>query len=151
MKQKIEADLKRSMKAGERLRVMTLRGVLAEITRLEKELRRPPDDIEIARVIKRERARRDEARGFALKAGRAELVTQNEVEARVLDEYLPAAAGADELKQAIAEQIAAGARDIGTLMKALKSRFGAAMDGKLASELARNALAEATAPGGQGR
>ncbi len=151
MKQKIEADLKRSMKAGERLRVMTLRCVLAEITRPEKELRRPPDDIEIARVIKRERARRDEARGFALKAGRAELVTQNEVEARVLDEYLPAAAGADELKQAIAEQIAAGARDIGTLMKALKSRFGAAMDGKLASELARNALAEATAPGGQGR
>ena len=78
--------------------------MLAEITRVEKDVRREANETEIVQIIKRERARRDETLGFARQGGRADLVAQNEEEARVLDSYLPAALDENELRAAIAEQ-----------------------------------------------
>ncbi len=141
MKAKLQDDLKAAMKSGDKLRLMTVRGVLAEITRLEKDVRREANEAEIIQIIKRERARRDEALEFARKGGRADLVEQNEAEAKVLDSYLPAAIGADEVRAFVAEQIGAGVNQIGPLMKALRDRFGAALDGKTASEIVKTALA----------
>lgn len=140
MKQKLQEDLKSSMKSGDKLRTMTLRGVLAEITRIEKDVRREANETEIVQVIKRERARRDEALGFARQGGRTDLIAQNEEEARVLDSYLPAAIDDKELRAAINEQIAAGVNQIGPLMKALKDRFGAQLDGRVASQMVKEAL-----------
>ena len=141
MKGKLQDDLKAAMKASDKLRMMTLRGVLAEIMRIEKDVRREASEAEIIQVIKRERARRDEALEFARKANRADLVAQNETEARILDSYLPAALDPGEIKAAIAEQIAAGSNQMGALMKALKDRFGAQLDGKTASQFVKEALA----------
>jgi uncharacterized protein len=141
VKSKLQDDLKAAMKAGDTRRVMTLRGVLSEITRVEKDVRRGASADEILQVIKRERARRDEALEFARKGARQDLIAQNETEAKILDEYLPAALGGEELESAIAAQIAAGAAQIGPIMKALREQFGARLDGKLASELIKQALA----------
>lgn len=141
MKQKLQEDLKAAMKSSDKLRTMTLRGVLAEITRVEKDVRREANETEIVQIIKRERTRRDETLGFARQGGRADLVVQNEQEARVLDSYLPAALSEDELRAAIAEQVAAGVQQMGPLMKALKDRFGAQLDGRVASQLVKEALA----------
>ncbi len=141
MKQKFQEDLKAAMKAGDKLRTMTLRGVLAEITRVEKDVRREASEAEIVAVLKRERARREEMLEFARKGNRPDLVAQNEEEARILDSYIPAAVGEDQLRAAIAEQIAAGVRQMGPLMKALKDRFGAQLDGRVASQLVKEALA----------
>ncbi|HTQ25424.1 MAG TPA: GatB/YqeY domain-containing protein [Candidatus Binataceae bacterium] len=141
MKQKLQDDLKASMKSADKLRTMTLRGVLAEITRVEKDVRREANEAEIVQIIKRERARRDEALDFARRGGRADLVAQNEEEARVLDSYLPAALDENELRAAIAEQVAAGVKQMGPLMKALKDRFGAQLDGRVASQLVKEAIA----------
>jgi uncharacterized protein len=141
VKQKLQEDLKAAMKSGDKLRTMTLRGVLAEITRVEKDVRREANETEIVQIIKRERARRDETLGFARKGGRADLVAQNEEEARVLDSYLPAALDENELRAAIAEQVAAGVKQMGPLMKALKDRFGAQLDGRIASQMVKEALA----------
>jgi len=141
VKQKLQEDLRASMKSGDKLRTMTLRGVLAEITRVEKDVRREANETEIVQIIKRERARREETLGFARKGGRADLVAQNEEEARVLDSYLPAALDENELRAAIAEQVAAGVKQMGPLMKALKDRFGAQLDGRIASQMVKEALA----------
>lgn len=140
MKQKLQEDLKAAMKSSDKLRTMTLRGVLAEITRVEKDVRREANETEIVQIIKRERTRRDETLGFARQGGRVDLVAQNEEEARVLDSYLPAALSEDELRAAIAEQVAAGVQQMGPLMKALKDRFGAQLDGRVASQLVKEAL-----------
>jgi uncharacterized protein len=140
VKHKLQEDLKSSMKSGDKLRTMTLRGVLAEITRVEKDVRRDANDTEIVQIIKRERARRDEALGFARQGGRADLIAQNEEEARVLDGYLPAAVDDNELRAVINQQVAAGVNQIGPLMKALKERFGAQLDGRVASQMVKEAL-----------
>lgn len=129
------------MKAGDKLRVMTLRGALTEITRLEKDVRRPANNDEIIQILKRERARRDETMEFARKGGRLDLLEQNQTEAQIIDGYLPAAPGSDEIKAAITAQIAAGASQIGPIMKVLRAQFGARLDGRMASELIKQALA----------
>lgn len=129
------------MKARETAKVMTIRGVLTEITRLEKDVRRDANEAEIVQILKRERARREEALGFARQGNRQDLVDQNEAEAKILDAYIPAGVGAEEIRAVIDHKIAAGATQIGPLMKALKDEFGARLDGKLASELVKEALA----------
>jgi uncharacterized protein YqeY len=141
VKDKLQDDLKLAMKSGEKLRVMTLRGALTEITRLEKDVRRPANADEIIQILKRERARRDEALDYARKGSRHDLVEQNEAEAKILDEYLPVGLTREELQSAIAAQISAGASQIGPIMKSLREQFGARLDGKLASELIKQALA----------
>jgi len=140
VKEKLQEELKLAMKAGDKLRVMTLRGALTEITRLEKDVRRSANETEIIQILKRERARRHEAIEFARKGGRQDLVDQNQTEAQILEGYLPAALGSDEIKAAIRTQIAAGASQIGPIMKALRDQFGARLDGKMASELVKQAL-----------
>jgi uncharacterized protein YqeY len=141
VKQKLQSDLKASMKDRDQIRTLTIRGVLAEITRLEKDVRREATDDEVLQMIKRERARRDESLGFARTANRTDLIEQYETEARVLDTYLPAALSEVELKAAIARHFDSGTRQMGPLMKALRDEFGARLDGKAASELVKAALA----------
>jgi uncharacterized protein YqeY len=141
VKQKIQDDLKAAMKSGDKTRVMALRGILSEISRVEKDVRREPNESEIIAVIKRERARRAEALEFARKANRADLIEQNEAEAKILAAYLPAELAADEVKAAIDEIVASGANQMGAVMKALRDKFGARLDGKMASEMVKQALA----------
>jgi uncharacterized protein len=141
VKEKLQGDLKTAMKAGEKLRLMTVRGVLAEVTRLEKDVRREANDDEILQIIKRERARRDESLDFARRGRRFDLVTQYEAEAKILESYLPAGVGEEELNAAVAAQVAAGVNQIGPIMKALRDQFGARLDGKMASAAVKAAIA----------
>ena len=141
MKAKLQADLKTAMKSGDKLRLMTIRGILAEVTRIEKDVCREANEAEIVQVIKRERARRDEALEFARKGKRDDLIAQNEGEAKILDEYMPQAVGEDEIKAVVASQVSAGVTQMGPIMKALKDQFGARLDGKTASDLVKQALA----------
>lgn len=141
MKEKLQGDLKAAMKAGDKLRLMTVRGILAEVTRLEKDVCREANDDEIIQITKRERARRDESLEFARRGKRYDLITQYEAEAKILDSYLPAAIGEAELNAAVSAQIAAGANQIGPIMKALRDQFGARLDGKMASAAVKAALA----------
>src|ERR1700726_1595078 len=113
------------MKSGDKLRTMALRGVLSEISRLEKDVRRDPNDAEILQIIKRERAKREESLEFARKASRQDLIDQNETEAKILESYLPAATSADEVRAEIATAIAAGASQMGPILKGLRGQLGA--------------------------
>jgi uncharacterized protein len=140
VKQKLQDDLKAAMKSGDKARMMALRGILSEVSRVEKDVRREPNEAEIIAVIKRERARRAEALEFARKANRADLIEQNETEAKILAGYLPAELDAAEVQTAIDAIIAGGANQMGAVMKALREKFGARLDGKMASELVKQAL-----------
>lgn len=141
MKEKLQNNLKTAMKAGEKLRLMTIRGILTEITRLEKDVRREATEDEIVQIVKRERARREESLDFARRARRADLTAQYEAEARVLESYLPPAVGEAEVKAAVAAQLAAGVNQIGPIMKALADQFGTRLDRKMASEAVKAAIA----------
>ncbi len=143
MKAKLQQELKGAMKSGDKLRTMVLRGVIAEVSRyeVEKDVRREADEAAVVQILKREKARREEALDFAKKGGRNDLIAQNEAEIKIIESYLPAALSPDEVRDAIKAEIAKGAAQIGPLMKALRERFGAQLDGKMASELVKQELA----------
>ena len=131
------------MKSGDKLRTMVLRGVLTEVSRfeVEKDVRREADEAAIVQILKREKARREETLMFARKGARQDLIDQNEAELKIIEGYLPAGVSADELRVAIKEEIANGANQIGPLMKALRDKFGARLDGRMASEMVKQEIA----------
>ena len=142
--ERLAEDLTRAMKARDMPRVYVLRGLLTAVKNLKVEKRGAAlGETELVQVVRREIRQREEAEEFATKAGRDDLIAQNRGEREMLEAYAPAALEAGELERAIRE-IAAdpGARSLGAVMTALRARFAARLDGRLASEIARRVLAE---------
>jgi uncharacterized protein YqeY len=135
----VKQDLAAAMKAGEKNRVAALRLVLSELQKSAKE----GGGDELA-VLRRERKRRLESAGAFRDAGRAELADAEETEARLIEGYLPAQLGDDELRAiaaaAVAETAASSPKDMGMVMKAAMARAGGRADGKRMSALVREAL-----------
>jgi uncharacterized protein len=140
--EQVRADVNQAMKTGQRDRAAALRVVLSE---LQKDAKEGGAD-ELA-VLRRERKRRLEAAEQYREAGRAELAEKEEVEAELIEGYLPAELGDDELDSLIGEALtetgAAGPKDMGLLMKAAMARVDGRADGKRVSARVRQAL-EAT-------
>lgn len=137
----VQADVRKSMKAGERERVGALRMVA---NALQQEAKAGNDD-EIA-VLRRERKRRLEAAEAYRSGGSAERAAAEEAEAQLISGYLPAELPDDELQQivddAIAELGATGPRDTGKVMGVVMPRVGGRADGRRVSEAVRGRLAE---------
>jgi hypothetical protein len=135
----VKQDLTSAMKAGEKARVGALRLVLSELQKAAKD----GNDDELA-VLRRERKRRLESAEAFRSAGRAELAEGEESEAAVIQAYLPADLGDDELltivRQAIDETGATSPKDLGGVMKVAMDRTGGRADGKRVSAAAREAL-----------
>jgi hypothetical protein len=79
------------------------------------------------------------------RAGRREdLAGKEEAERAVLESYLPAAPGAEEVERVvravIAEVGASGPRDVGRVMRPALERLGPAADGRLVNATARRLL-----------
>ena len=58
-------------------------------------------------------------------------------EKQMLEAYLPTMATAEEIRSEVAFLKASGAGNVGAIMKGLKEKFGSALDGKLASSIAK--------------
>lgn len=128
-----------AMKAGEKVRVGALRLVLSELQKAAKE----GADDELA-VLRRERKRRLEAAGQFRDGGRPELADQEESEARIIEQYMPAELDDAELDAivaaAIAQTGASDPKDMGQVMKAVMAKAGGRADGRRASARVREAL-----------
>lgn len=121
---KIEEELKIAMKAGEALKVSTLRMVQSAIKNKEIQLLKKEtglSDAEIEEVIKSEvKKRRDAADEFA-KGGRTELAQKEKTEMEMLKKYLPAEISDEDLerilKEGIREVAAVSEKDFPKVMK----------------------------------
>jgi uncharacterized protein YqeY len=138
--ERVQADTREAMKAGERDRVGALR-LVADA--LQKDLKAGGED-EIA-VLRRERKRRLEAADAYRDAGNAERADGETAEATLIDTYLPAELSDEELASlvddAIAASGAAGPQDMGKVMSAAMPKVGGRADGKRVSALVRERLA----------
>ena len=139
MADRVKQDLTAAMKGGERERVSALRLVLSE---LQKAAKAGSDD-ELA-VLRRERKRRLESAAAFRDGDRPQLAEQEEREAEMIDAYLPAQLGDDELaaivRDAVAEAGASSPGDMGNVMKAAMPRVAGRADGKRVSAAVRQAL-----------
>jgi uncharacterized protein len=130
----ISNDTKEAMKAGQALRVSTLRLINAAI--LQKETsgaeRLKLSDGEIVDVMQKMVKQRQESFEIYEKAGRAELAAKEREEIGIIQTYLPKQMSDLEAASAISALVkeleAATLKDMGRTMAELKQRFAGQMD-----------------------
>ena len=146
--EQIQKDLTAAMRAREELRLSTLRMVKAAFKNKEVEKRGPLDDKEALAVLSTLiKQRKDSIEQFT-RGGRQELADKEAAEIRIIESYMPRAAGEEEIvstvRAAIAEMGSPTMKDMGAVMKNAMARFAAAgsrVDGKLVSEIVKRELA----------
>jgi uncharacterized protein YqeY len=141
----VNADIATAMKAREPIRVSALRMLKAAIMNKGVEKGRDLEDAEVLQVVASlVKQRRDSIEQFG-KAGRTDLVDKETAEIGVLERYLPPAASAEAIADAVAAAIgetgATSAKDMGKVMKAVMPKLaGMSADGKAVNEAVRRAL-----------
>lgn len=144
MQSRIEEDLKKAMKAGEKRRVGTLRLLLASLKneRIQAQRELTSEDVEavLRRAVKQ---RKDSIEQYA-KGNRQDLVDAETEELGILEAYLPKGLSDAEIEAALREVIAekglSSSKDVGLAMKELMARHKGRVDGKLAQAIARRLL-----------
>ena len=146
LKEQIVGDMTAAMKAKDAARTSTLRMVKAAITNREKEGGTTLTDEDVMKLLRSQvKQRRDSVEQYRA-AGRQDLVDKESAEILVIESYLPQAASAAEIEQAvdaaIAETGAASMKEMGTVMKSTMAKLaGKNADGKLVSETVKKKLA----------
>ena len=144
LREKIDTDTKEALKSGAKDKLSTLRMLNAALKNKQIDKRRSLTEEEVFETVRSLiKQRKDSIEQFA-KGGRQDLVDKETAEVAVLEVYLPQQLSREELevmvRDAVAQTSAQGARDMGKVMKALIPMVGGRADGKLISELVKNAL-----------
>lgn len=139
LRERVRADTREAMKAGDRELVGTLRMVSNS---LELEHKEGKGD-EVA-VLRQERKRRLEAAQAYRDGGSPERAAAEQAEAAVIERYLPAELSDEELGELVAAAIeqtgAAGPQDMGKVMGAAMATVNGRADGSRVSAAVRERL-----------
>lgn len=148
LRPRFSADLKTAMKAGDTLRVSTVRMIMARLKELDIAAR--PKGVEqigeeeVVSALRNMVKSRAEAAAMYLQGGRAELAAKEQAEIAIIEDYLPApmddAALHAAIDAAIAQTGVSGLRDMGRVMAALKAAHGATLDMTRANALVKARL-----------
>jgi hypothetical protein len=142
---RLEGEVKEAMLARDAPRRDALRLILSSLRSAEKDLQRPLTEDEELQVLQRERKRRGEAAEAFHAAGREEQAAQEELELSILQEFMPAPLGEEEVERivddAIAETGATSIRDMGRVMADVMPQIAGRADGSAVGQLVREKLA----------
>ena len=145
-KAKLNESMKSAMKSGDEVRRRTVRMVLAAVKQVEVDKRTELDDTAVTALIQKEVKNRREALEEAKKANREDLVAANDAEIKVLEEFLPKAMPAEELRAlvqaAIAETGAAAPSDMGKVMKVVMPKVAGRAPNDMISAAVKELLAK---------
>ena len=145
LKDQIVADMTAAMKAKDAARTSTLRMLKAAIVNRQIEKGGELDDEELSKLLRSQVKQRRDSVDQYQKAGRRELVEKETAEIAVIESYLPQAASAEEIEQAVAAAVAeTGAtsmKEMGAVMKATMALLaGKNPDGRVVSETVKERL-----------
>ncbi len=145
--EQIQKDITTAMKAREEQRLSTLRMVKTALKNREIDKMAPLDDKEAQQVLSTLIKQRKESVEQFTKGGRQEMADKEAAEIKLIEAYMPKAAGEDEIvagvKAVIAEMGSPTMKDMGTVMKNVMARFagaGVRVDGKQVSEAVKREL-----------
>jgi hypothetical protein len=151
--EKIQADIVTAMKAREEHRLTTLRMVKSALRGKEIDKRTALTEAEEAQILTTLiKQRKDSAEQFS-KGNRPELAEKELAEIKMIEGYLPRAAGEDEIRAIVLGAISTlseggakpGPKEMGAVMKAVQQKVAASglrADGKLVSEIVKAELAK---------
>ena len=148
LKEQIGEDIKTAMKAKDKVRLQTVRGIKKAI--LEKEVELRPKGIEnlseeqeIELLSQQAKQRRDSIEQFA-NAGRDDLADKESQELAIIETYLPEQVSDRDLENIIDEIIAssgaASVKDLGKVMGPAMKKLKGKADGKKIQALVKSKL-----------
>ncbi len=127
LKDRLQADMKAAMKAGEKDRLGVIRLIMAAIKQREVDERIQLDDAQVLAVLDKMVKQRRESIAQFQSAGRDDLVAAEQAELGVIQDYLPQALSETEVEslinEALAESGASGMGDMGKVMAILKPKM----------------------------
>lgn len=143
---RVQKDMVAAMKAKDQARLGAIRMIKAALTKAKADADREFDEAAELRVLGSLLKQRYEAAEMFRKGGREESAQQEEMEALVIESYMPPAPTEAELSNAIetalAETSASSIKDLGAVMKAVQTTLaGKRVDGKTLSDRVRARLA----------
>ncbi|MBV8564606.1 MAG: GatB/YqeY domain-containing protein [Methylobacteriaceae bacterium] len=147
MREELSSAVKAAMKSGDRLRVDTLRMVQSALKNREIEARGAGKSLsaedELSVLQKLVKSRQESVELYE-KGGRQDLASKERAEIAIISEFLPQQMGDDDMKAAIVAAIgatgAAGMKDMGKVIGALRAQYAGRMDFGKASALVKAAL-----------
>ena len=142
--EQLRAALNAARKERDQARTLLFSTILSDVHNREIELAKAIDDAETVEVLRRGIKRRKESVEAFTAGGRAELADREAREIAALERYLPPGASDDEVRSAVREAVAAGAKDLGALMGKVMPLFKGRADGKTVNRIAREELAAAS-------
>lgn len=127
IRERLSADIKTAMKAGDKERLGTLRFMMAALKQQEIDTRTELDDQAVTSILtKRASQHRDSIAQFE-GAGREDLAAKERAELTVVEEYLPSPLSAKEIESlilgAIAKLGASSIKDMGKVMNELRPQL----------------------------
>ena len=128
-------------KQRDQARTLLLSTILSDLQNREIELKHPATDDETAEVLRRGVKRRRESVEAYEKGKRDDLAARERAEVKMLEEFLPAAVSEGDIRAAVRDAIAGGAKDMGPLMAKIMPQFKGRADGKLVNQIVREELA----------
>lgn len=132
LRARVTDDMKAAMRAKDAPRLSAIRLLLAAIRQKEIDERIELDDAQGLAVVEKLLKQRRESIAQFTQAGRDELAAAERFEAGVLEAYRPAqlseAEVGDAIEAVVAETGAAGPKDMGRVMAALKTRLSGRAD-----------------------
>jgi uncharacterized protein len=149
LRARFTTEMKEAMKAGDKVRLATVRMIQAALKDKDIEARgngkEPISDEEILSLLQKMIKQRTESAGVYEQGGRPELAASERAEIAIVESFLPKQMDETEMKAAIeaaiAETGAAGPKDMGKVIGTLKGAYVGRMDFGKASGLVKAALA----------
>jgi uncharacterized protein len=144
MRDRLMAETKAALKAHNKPRLSALRLISAALQERDIAAKAAIPDQEIPALLQRMIKQRRESLAIYEQAGRTEQAAQEATEIAVIEEFLPKQMSESEARNAIAAAIqetgAAGPKDMGKVMAALKERHAGRLDFGKASGLVKELL-----------
>ncbi len=149
LRARFTSEMKEAMKAGEKDKLATVRMIQAALKDKDIEARgngkEPIADGEILSLLQKMIKQRTESAAVYEQGGRPELAANERAEIAIIEGFLPKQMDETEMKAAVEAAIletgAAGPKDMGRVIGALKGTFAGRMDFGKASGLVKDALA----------
>lgn len=142
--EQFQTDLKQAMKSGDKVRLSTLRLLMAAIKNRQIDKGGVLDDAEALDVVRLATKQRREAITLARQYAREDIAQQEERELAILETYLPEQLNTEDLVQridAVIQELGATSdKDLGRVMRVLMPEVKGRADGNTVNRLVRERL-----------
>jgi len=143
--EQFRTDLTQAMKSGDKVRLATLRLLMAAIKNRQIDKGGVLEDAEALEVVRLATKQRHEAIALARQYGREDIAQQEEQELAILEAYLPEQLSTDDLIQridAVIQELGATSdKDLGRVMRVVMPAVQGRADGATVNRLVRARLA----------